>query len=120
MKRKKSIYSVTFDEKNPHWTRSRKVNIMFLRLTQAYVNDLLRIKEYPGAHKHLFLNEVLERLGFSKTKEGHYVGWIYDEKNPIGDNYIDFDINPRGSNPNVVIDFNVDGVILDKVWEIFN
>lgn len=113
MKRKKSIYSVTFDEKNPYWTKSRKVNVMFLRNMLNYANDLLRREEY------LFLNDVFKILGFPKTKAGHLVGWIYDEKNPIGDNYIDFDINPRGSNPNVVLDFNVDGDIAHKLWGIF-
>ena len=115
MNRKKSIYSVTFDNKNPYWTKSRQMNVLFLRNVQNYMNDLLRFKEYPGLAKHLILNDVLDRLGFPKTKVGYIVGWIYDEKNPIGDNYIDFDINPRGSNPNVVLDFNVDGIIFDRL-----
>ena len=115
MGRKKSIYSVTFDNKNRYWTKSRFMNVMYLRSMQNYMNELLRYKEYAGLPKHIFLNEVLEKLGFSKTKVGFIVGWIYDEKNPIGDNYIDFDINPRGYNPNVVLDFNVDGNILDMI-----
>ena len=64
---------------------------------------------------HIVLNDVFEKLGFPKTAMGYLVGWIYREKNPIGDNYIDFDINPRGFNPNVVLDFNVDGNIIDML-----
>lgn len=115
MGRTKSIYSVTFDEKNPYWTKSRELNVMCLRRMQSYVNEILRFKEYPGLKQHIMLNDVLDRLGFPKTKAGYVVGWIYDEQNPVGDNYIDFDINPRGTNPNVVLDFNVDGTILDKL-----
>lgn len=115
MKRIKSMYSVTFDEKNPYWTRSRKFNVLFLRQQQSYVNDILTIKKYPSLKQHIMLNDVLDKLGFPKIKAGYVVGWIYDERNPVGDNYIDFDINPRGTNPNVVLDFNVDGVILDKL-----
>ncbi len=45
-------------------------------------------------------------------------GWVYDEANPIGDNYIDFGLyearnkNQRAVNdwePVILMDFNVDG-----------
>ena len=72
---------------------------------------------------YLFLNDVYKMLGFKPTKAGHVVGWIYDEKHPIGDNYVDFGIYDieneatrrfmNGLEQNVILDFNVDGNIYD-------
>ena len=42
---------------------------------------------------------------------------MYEKNNPIGDNYIEFSIgdNDDETNPDVKIDFNVDGNILDRI-----
>ena len=90
---------------------------MFLRHTQDYFNDLLR------SRGSVVLNEVYDYLGIPRTKAGAVVGWIYDEKNPKGDNYIDFgiyNIHDRaardfvnGYERSIWLDFNVDGYILD-------
>jgi hypothetical protein len=60
------------------------------------------------------------------TKAGHEVGWVYDEKNPVGDNFVDFGIydlyNERarafvnGYERTILLDFNVDGVISDLIY----
>ena len=65
-------------------------------------------------------------LAIPRTKAGQVVGWIYDEKHPIGDNFVDFgiiDINDErkrafmnGYERNILLDFNVDGNILDLIW----
>ena len=70
----------------------------------------------------MFLNEVYDLLGIQRSKAGNIVGWIYDEKNPVGDNFVDFgiyDINrPKnrdfvnGYERTIILDFNVDGDIL--------
>ena len=85
---------------------------MFLRRQQEYFNDKLKAQGY------LFLNEVYESLGFQKTKAGQMVGWTYDEEHPNGDNFVDFGIYDSASFVNgyersIILDFNVDGVILD-------
>ena len=64
-------------------------------------------------------------LGFNKIPEGQVIGWIYDEKNPIGDNFVDFGIFDMNKEPNIrfingdergiILDFNHDGNILDKM-----
>ena len=92
---------------------------MYLRKQQDYANDLLKSRGY------LFLNEVYEMLGIQRTPAGQVVGWIYDEKNPNGDNYIDFGIYDvtderkrafvNGFERNILLDFNVDGVIYDMI-----
>ena len=61
-------------------------------------------------------------LGMARSKAGQVVGWIYDEKNPMGDNYVDFGIYDlhddakrrfvNGYERSILLDFNVDGNIL--------
>lgn len=114
-----SDYAKLWDCGSTGWTKDPEYNLMFLRNQQRYANDILRNKG------HLFLNEVYDMLGIPRTKAGNIVGWIYDEKNPNGDNYVDFNIfdknNPsnarfvNGDERSVLLDFNVDGPILDLI-----
>lgn len=112
-----SDYARFFDDGCTGWTKDPEFNLMFLKDQQRYANDLLKAKGY------LFLNEVYDMLGIPRTKAGQVVGWIYDEKNPMGDNFVDFGIydnNIPGNNDfvngyqrAVLLDFNVDGNILN-------
>ena len=115
-----SEYARFFDEGCPDWRKDSEFNLMFLRRQQDWANEKLKSKGY------LFLNEVYDMLGIQKTQAGQVVGWIYNEKNPIGDNYVDFGIYDvqderkrafvNGFERNILLDFNVDGVIYDLVW----
>ena len=105
-----------FDETNPNYdTRDPEANIIFLKSIQRYMNDRLR------ARGVVFLNEVYEELGMEKTDYGQTVGWLY--KKGTGDNYITFDIFKdynsmflNGySKSACTLNFNVDGVVLNKV-----
>lgn len=114
-----SQYSRFYDETCSTYHENPVYNLMFLKQSQLYANDLLRAKGY------LFLNEVYDILGMAKTKTGQLVGWIYDEKNPIGDNFVDFGIGGKCSNQSlmegqksILLDFNVDGFILDKIQKM--
>jgi len=114
-----SEYAKFYDDGNKGWEKDPELNLMFLRHQQQYANDLLRAKG------HLFLNEVYDLLGIPRTKAGQVVGWIYDEKHPEGDNYVDFgiyDMNREscrnfvnGYERTILLDFNVDGPILDLI-----
>lgn len=113
-----SEYARFFDCGSEEHRKDPEYNLMFLRRQQDYANEVLKSKGY------LFLNEVYDMLDIPRTKAGQVVGWIYDEKNPIGDNYVDFGIytgkeaNRRfinGYEYNILLDFNVDGVIYDKI-----
>ena len=89
---------------------------MYLKKQQAYATDKLRAQGY------LFMNEVYEMLGIPKTVIGQRVGWVYDENNPVGDNFVDFGIYDlynekardfvNGYERAILLDFNVDGDIL--------
>ena len=112
-----SQYSVVYDDGCNGWTKDPESNKKFLIMQQNYANEKLKRKGY------LFLNEVYEALGVPRTKAGQIVGWIYDEKNPIGDNFVDFGIFDiyndsacnfvNGYERNIILDFNVDGDILN-------
>ena len=127
-----SPYGRVFDETSTQWTPDPEYNKMFLKSQQEYCNTVLRTKGY------LYLNDVYKALGFKETKEGQVAGWIYNEKSPNGDNYVDFgmyDINVdgyhddrtndtiaeeriafiNGITPRTFLDFNVDGNIWEKV-----
>lgn len=112
-----SPYAKCFDETCDGWVRNSEENLFFIKQTQDYLNDILQKRGY------VFLNEAYDRLGFPRTKAGQFVGWVYDEESPVGDNYIDFGIfnlhdeNKRafvnGYEPSIWLDFNVDGPIYD-------
>lgn len=114
-----SDYAKFFDDGCRGWTKDPEKNLFFLRRQQDYANERLKAEGY------LFLNDVYEMLGIPRTKAGQVVGWIYDEKNPIGDNCIDFGIYDtnrestrdfvNGYERTILLDFNVDGNILDLI-----
>ncbi len=113
-----SEFAKFFDCGSDQHRKDPEYNLMFLRRQQDYANDVLRTRG------HLFLNEVYDMLDIPRTKAGQVVGWIYDKDNENGDNYVDFGIyDPREANRrfidgyeyNILLDFNVDGVIYDKI-----
>ena len=114
-----SEYARFFDDGCKGWEKNSEMNLYFLRQTQNWANEVLKTKG------HLFLNDVYEMLGIPKTQAGQIVGWIYDDKHPIGDNYVDFGIydlyNERkrafvnGYERTILLDFNVDGDILQYI-----
>ena len=111
-----SQYAKIFDDSCVGWTKDPEYNMHFLKSQQDYCNDKLKSKG------HLFLNEVYDILGIPRTKAGALVGWVYDEKNPIGDNFVDFGLFDESNNDFIngfkntaILDFNVDGDILNYI-----
>ena len=115
-----SDYARFFDESCAAWQNDAEYNLTFLKAQQQYANDLLK------SRGRLFLNEVYRMLGIDETKAGQVVGWVYNPDNPTGDNFVDFGIYNmqrervrafvNGYEPNILLDFNVDGVIWDLAW----
>ena len=114
-----SDYAVIYDDGCTGWSKDPELNKFFLKSQERYANDRLKAKG------HLFLNEVYDMLGVPRTKAGQIVGWVYDEKNPNGDNFVDFgmfDVHDdrkrdfiNGYERNIILDFNVDGPIVDLI-----
>lgn len=110
-----SAYARFFDKLNSNWNKTPEYNLAFLSMQQNYFNDRL------GARGHVFLNEVYDALDIPHTKEGSIVGWVFGE----GDSFIDFGIYDaknekarefvNGHEEAILLDFNVDGVIFDKI-----
>ena len=111
----RSMYARFYDEYNPNWRNDAASNLIFVRCQQQYANDLLK------ARGHLFLNDVYDMLGIERSKAGAVVGWFLDGE---GDSYVDFglyDDRPgardfvNGREKSILLDFNVDGIIYDKL-----
>ena len=104
-----------FDSSNPNWDKNPTFSMMWLRGQQNILNDILHTRG------HVFLNEVYDALGFPHTPQGAVLGWIDGE----GDNCIDFGLydqnkeNVRrfvnGVDNVIMLEFNHDGVIWDKI-----
>ena len=111
-----SEYSRFFDSSCPNHCETAEYNLSFLTNLQDWFNRELRRKGF------IFLNEVYEKIGVDLSHAGQEVGWIYDKNI---EEKIDFGIfsykeaNRRfvnGYEPVILLDFNVDGVIIDKVF----
>lgn len=110
---KMSPYARFFDETCIEWVNNNELNRIFLQCQQNYANHLLR------ARGHVFLNEVYDSLGLERSRAGAVVGWVIDGD---GDGFVDFGIFDVTSNrfvngieKSILLDFNVDGVIYDKI-----
>ena len=111
-----SIYARWFNADSGSWDMDPNVNYFFLKCQQNHANDLLK------ARGHIFLNEVYDMLGMARSEAGSVVGWIMG----AGDDYVNFGVLMDngdecivdffyGSDGEILIDFNVDGVIYDKI-----
>ena len=111
-----------FDEFSIYWDKyNPDQNIAHIRSVLHQANDQLY------ANGHLFLNDVYQMLGIPDTKEGAILGWIVDEdhQNP----YVDFGVygvnsddpwdfsneEPWDGKMGILLTFNVDGIIYDKI-----
>lgn len=122
-----SLYSRWFDETNPNWVRSPNMNYYFLQCQQNMLNDklVMRASESPKGIGHMFLNEVYQALGMQHTGYGALVGWLYNPEDPEMRTFIDFGMHEahneekrafvNGWEPNILLDFNVNGIIYDKI-----
>lgn len=116
-------YVRVFDETNKYWSKSGAYNMNMLLTEQEHANHVLKSRVNAQGKGYLTLNEVLERLGFPPTKEGMVIGWVYDTHTPRGDNYVDFGLYDQdgaliedfmdGKTKSIVLEFNVDGPIMD-------
>lgn len=110
-----SPYAKVFDASCPDWDKNPTFSMIFLKGQQEIANNILHTRG------HLFLNEVYEMLGFEHTSIGAVVGWV----DGIGDSFVDFGLYNiedeatrrfvNGIESNIILDFNVDGVIYDKI-----
>jgi len=122
-----ATYARVFDHDNPNWSEIPHQNQMFITNVLHHCRDALQI------HGKLFLGDVYDMLGFERTKASMQVGWVKGKRvNPVtgeeNDGYVDFGVWDNGvykgkewvsGNPQAfLLDFNVDGPILDMLDEM--
>lgn len=112
-------FSRIFDEYNPNWVKDAAKNKYFLMQVETYANRKLQEQGY------LFLNDVLEALGFDIISAGQVVGWTYNKGNPDSEGCVSFGIfddlhvnKAKAAFVNeyersVLLDFNHEGNILE-------
>jgi hypothetical protein len=113
-----SIYARFFDNRSDSWSKEPEYNFIFLKAQQNWANDILH------ARGHVFLNDVYDQLGIERSQAGAVVGWLLT-RNGTTDNFINFGVFDRDSEQArdfvngfegaILLDFNVDGVIYDKI-----
>jgi len=110
-----SQYARWFDEGCDQWKKDPQYNLLFLKNSQRWANDLLQ------ARGHVFLNAIYDMLGYERTKGGAVVGWVINDE---GDNYVDFGLYDdrqgahnfiNGDERSILLDFNVNGIIYDLI-----
>lgn len=113
----KSSYARLFTEGNAFFTDDALANKCFIDNQLKLLNALLM------RNGVVFLNEVYESLGFPRTIEGQYLGWIRPRyaANQIGDNYISVGLENledpnvaaflRGHESSVWLDFNCTDIL---------
>lgn len=81
-----------------NWTKSARTNFEYLVMMQDQMNTRLRTFGY------LTLADVYDALGFEigylgkrKAQAAKCLGWVYDEKDPNLDNFVDFGICVPGT-----------------------
>lgn len=119
-----SQYAVLYDENAATWNKNRNLSTSILRAQESYANDLLNCRGY------VMLNEVYAGLGLPQTSAGAVVGWIRKDDGGT-DGYITFgdwdanyfddiykDVDGVCEARRWILDFNVDGVIWDRIDEV--
>ena len=117
----KESATAVFDKYSDHWRSYWTPDQVwdYLKLVENQMNDILNIR------KHVFVNDVLDRLGLPRTKEGQVLGWI---KTRTNNKRISFGLDEMpeeivrdflaiGYNDDIWIrlHFNVDGMILNMI-----
>lgn len=120
------VYTCLFDESVDTWQPDADLNRNYLLMVERAANKRLKTQG------HLFLNEVLSMIGTyggvtMRRPAGQVVGWIYAPNDPKKHNDVDFHITAYdagndalnsfidGFERSVMIEFNCDGVIIDKI-----
>lgn len=113
-----SPYARIIDENCSVWDSSDDITELNIHAQLNYMNDLLRTRGY------VFLSDVYDALGIPRTPASQVVGWLWRKGD--GDHYISFgnieehrikfyDDSRRREISNYLLDFNVDGEIVNEI-----
>jgi hypothetical protein len=99
------IVTRKFDRQARNWSQDPQINMLFLRTMQSFFNDVLM------SRGHVFLNEVYDELGMSRTSQGAISGWF---KGPIVLWNPELEADEDGA---IALVFVTEGIIYDKIEE---
>lgn len=116
MKKDDKEYTWIFDKNNKNFDpKSHEKNVWFLVATENMFNDILTDR------KVVFLNEILNHLGFVPVQCGQLMGWTFNPDHP-GDHHISFGSEVTIKSPKtgrllkkarpIKLTFNVEGDVL--------
>jgi hypothetical protein len=63
---------IEFTPESVHWSKGKDYNLIFLRVQEAYLKNLLQTRGF------LFLNEVLTALDQPMIRIGQSIGWVWN------------------------------------------
>lgn len=119
-----SPYAKFFDSASKYWKKNNpNANMLYLKTLQDEWNHIFKSRAARNKGKaFVWLNEVYETLDIPQNQTGAICGWLWDSD---GDNFIDFGIFRgdteatrrfvNGYEDNVLLDFNCQGKIIDKI-----
>lgn len=90
-------YARFFDASSSGWIKDQDYNTLFLKAQENYWNYVLKVRG------HVFLNEVYDSLGMSRSNEGAVTGWTNEQT--TSDNFINFKILEKHEQ-GFLLDFN--------------
>lgn len=116
-----SQYAVTFDRRSKLWTDIPHFNMITLKKAEERANEILE------KYGHIMLNTVFDILHMPHTSAGAVVGWL-SKDNGGKDGVVRFglyDVWKKSAwefaneyTNEIILDFNVDGVIWDKIDDV--
>lgn len=117
-----NMFTAIFHEGNLGFERDAIHNKFVIDSTVQMLNNRLQSRYRKGHPGVMSYNEARKAFGFCPVPHGQVWGWVYDEENPVGDNYIsvgmleDIDTTKanfiNGEEYAVILNFNCDSNIL--------
>ena len=84
------LKTIMFDAKSRNWANDQGYNFEFLRITEGFVNDIIRHRGY------MYLNQICECLGVEWNPEDENPCTRYDGVNRIA--FVQFEVFAKPNN----------------------
>lgn len=92
------------EETSKNWSDDPRVNQLVLRNAEEHINNTLRRRG------HVFLNDVYDLLGMTRTSHGAISGWLFTDNKLIA-----FTPNDLEPGDEIELEFDYDGVIYNRL-----
>lgn len=103
------MYGYAFSADNPNYSGNIEYDELFVRSQIAYLNQRFHVQGY------LFVNDVLEPLGFQKIPAGQVIGWHSSTDSEIDVTYKVYDLEDMPGAKRIWITINPAGVTVNNI-----